>query len=362
MRFVGRGSPSIRATHTKTLELSPDRTITERATCVVSVATVGAPSAPLAGPVRIRLTAGGEAFTVHARANSAWAPGGPAVIRRSPLRLPGTLATHADAAAADLPRNLVAALASPDAEVEVTVEPVRPQRDTVVLLLVDPTLGADARLRAEQDAADAVLAEDADARQLVRGRAAETGAATRTLVVAARDLPGATVLDLLADPQVDVETVGLPARLAAAAAAPSRAPLVLAPDGTDPRDTLRTAPAQARLVFGLTADGVPGLLDSAARLRGASAAILVQQYAPPRRIAAGDLPSLPGRDTVACCLYPSRSPDAAAALDPPVRAAVTRLVEDGVPTRTVARVLAELTGRPRSEAYALALELGAGTR
>ena len=362
MRFVGRGSPSIRATHTKTIELSPDRTITERATCVVAVATLAEPNAPLAGPVRIRLRAGDETFTVHARANSSWAPGGPAVIRRSPLRLPGTFATHADAAAADLPRNLVAALASPEAEVEVTVEPVRPERGTVVLLLADPTLAADARLRAEQDAADVVLAEDPDARDLVRRRAVEIGTAPRTLVVATRDLPGATVLELLGDPQVDVETVGLPARLAAAAAAPSRAPLVLVPDGAEPRDVLRTTPANARLVLGLPADRMPALLELAARIRGTSDAILAQEYAPPQRIGTGQLPSLPGRDTVACCFYPSRSADAAATLDPAVRAAVARLVEDGVPTRSIARVLSELTGKSRSEAYALALELGNSTR
>ncbi|HET6878323.1 MAG TPA: DUF371 domain-containing protein [Jatrophihabitans sp.] len=362
MRFVGRGSPSVRATHTKTLELTPDRTITERATCVVAVETHVEPDPPLAGPVRIRVRAGGESFTVHARANSSWTPGGPAVIRRSALRLPGTFATHADAAAADLPRSLVAALTSPETECEVTVEPVRPERDTVVLLLADATVGMDARLRAEQEAADVVLAEDADARLLVSRRRAEGAAPIRTLVVATRDLPGGTVLDQLRDPAVDVETVGLAARFAAAAAAPSRAPLVFVPDDADARDLLRNVAANARLVVSLAADRLPELLDQAGRIRGRTGAVVAQEHAPPQRVVAGQLPALPSRETVACCLYPAGSPDADAALDPRVRAAVTRLVEDGVPTRSIARVIAELTGRPRSEAYALALELGGAAR
>ena len=37
MRFVGHGHERIRATHTKTLELSLDPDITERATCVIAV-------------------------------------------------------------------------------------------------------------------------------------------------------------------------------------------------------------------------------------------------------------------------------------------------------------------------------------
>ncbi|MDT4949808.1 MAG: hypothetical protein QOJ37_2403, partial [Pseudonocardiales bacterium] len=104
MRLVGRGDDRIRATHTKTLELTVDAAITERATCVLAVAVHPEPAQPLAGPVRITISAGGETFSVQALAYSGWDPAGSAVVRRSPLRLPGTLATHADAASSDLPR------------------------------------------------------------------------------------------------------------------------------------------------------------------------------------------------------------------------------------------------------------------
>src|SRR3954447_4221171 len=115
--MVGRGHPAIRATHGKTLEFSADPDITARATCVVAIRRSG-DAAPVAGDVRVTLRAGAESFSFDARGNSSWDPSGAAVIRRSPLRLPDTLATHASAAASDLPPSLVEALRDPDVEVE----------------------------------------------------------------------------------------------------------------------------------------------------------------------------------------------------------------------------------------------------
>lgn len=353
MRLVGHGHAAIRATHRKTLELTHDADITERATCVVAVGVdVDGPRAPLAGDVRITIAAGGESCTVEARANSSWDPTGTAIIRRSPLRLPDTFATHASAAASDLPRQLVEALRRPDNTVEVTVE-LAPGRACVVLFALDPGHPDGARLRAELAAAELVVAEDEVAARLLGERVAHGPVAVdrRVLVVATAELPGRTVLAALAE--TDVETVGLSPALAAAAASPSRAQLVLAEDGADPRATLRAAPAAARVVVRVPAAEVDGLLAVAAARRGTSDAVLVQPFAAPMRVHADRPVVLPNRDDAYVCF------DAASersALDPRVRAALAALLADGVPTKTAATALAELTGWPRRRAYDYVVE------
>ncbi|HZC70464.1 MAG TPA: DUF371 domain-containing protein, partial [Jatrophihabitans sp.] len=252
MRLVGRGHSAIRATHRKTLEFTPEREITERATCVVAVGVEGIRE-PLAGDVRITITAAGASFTFEARGNSSWDASGTAIIRRSPFRLPDTLATHATATAHDLPRPLVEALRMPDSEVDVQVEPIR-GRPCAVLFAIDPGRRNDPRLRAEIAAADLVVVEDEEAGRALGERVAHGAVPVdgRVLVVAARELPGTTVVAAL--DQVDVETVGLPPALAAAAGSPARGPLVLAE--TEPRAVLRDAPAAARVVVRAAADEV----------------------------------------------------------------------------------------------------------
>ena len=348
MRITGRGHPAIRATHAKTLELAPDPDITERATCVLAVRSTAAPAEPLAGPVRITIGAGGHAFTLHAHANPQWDPHGPIVVRRSPLRLPGTLATHADAAAADLPPALVAALRDPDTTVTVDVTPLAAP-GAVVLFAADPARPADPALRAELAAADVVVAEDAPARALTgRSDPVPQPVSARTLVVATADLPGASI-DRAGVP---VETVGLAPRLAVAAACPARTPVAfLGPD-----DDLAGPPAAYRVVLAVPADELPRLLERATGRRGTTVVTLAQAYTLPvaHRLDDGP-PALPSRDLVHCCLYP-----AADGPDPRVRAAVLALLAEGVPTRAAARALVELTGWPRRRAYDAVLELAAG--
>jgi hypothetical protein len=346
VRLIGRGHPAIRATHAKTVELTVEADITERATCVVAVDVEGS-TGPVAGPVRITISAGGESFTLEARANSSWDATGPAVIRRSPLRLPGTLATHASAAASDLPRALVEALRHADSSVEVTIEPIR-GRPCAVLVAVDPGVRHDARLLAEFAAADLVVAEDEEAARMFGERVGHGPVPVdgRVLVLAVRDLPGQSVLAALRT--VDVETVGLPPRLAAAAASPSRGPLLIAPDGVDPRDVLRSTPAGSRLVLATTAERLPTLLRQAEEIRGPAAAVLVQRYAPPVRLEPGERPALPSKDDVYIC-WEAGARDSA--LDPTVRAAIDGLLADGVPTKAAANALAALTGWERRRAY-----------
>lgn len=354
---MGRGDEHIRATHPKTLELTPDETITERATCVIAVGAGFDPPTPMAmaGPVRITIDAGDESFAFDAQANPSWDPLGPAVIRRSPLRLPGTLATHASASAAELPRALVEASRSTETTVVVTLESV-PSHACLVLFAADPSTLNDPRMAAELAVADVVVAEDAAARRLVgRTNRAPSALEGRVLVVATSDLPGTSVPRKPCESVATfaVETVGLSARLAVAAASASRAPLVLVPDGADPREALRTTPAGHRVVLAVEHARLPAVLALAAELRGSADAVLAQEYAPPVRAVHGcALPELPSKDIVYCCLEPADA-GADAALDPAVRLAIAALLEDGVATKTAARALAELTGWPRRQAYDL---------
>jgi hypothetical protein len=348
VRLVGHGSPAIRATHAKTLELTRDPEITERGTCIVAV-DVEPVAGPLAGPVRITIRAGGEEFALEARANSAWDPTGPAVIRRSPFRRPGTLATHATAAAADLPRSLVAALQAPAGPVEVTVEPIRGRPCAVLVALHDGGSNP-AQLRAELAAADLIVAEDDEAARMLgeRTSAGPVPVEGRVLVLAVRDLPGRSVLAALGN--VDVETIGLPPALSAAAASPSRGPLLIAPPGADPRELLRDTPAGTRLVLRTDADRLPALLALADDIRGPRAVTVVQPYAAPLRVDPGTRPSLPSKDPVVVCFD---ADDGEAALDPRIRAALDGLLADNVATKTVANALAALTGWDRRRAYDL---------
>ena len=344
MRLVGRGDGAIRATHAKTLEFTPDPAITERATCIVAVGSEVADVRRLAGPVRITISAGGESFALEALANPAWTPGGPAVVRRSDRRRPGTLATEASAGAADLPRPLVAALQDPAARVEVAIEPLR-GRPAAVLVWLDPDAPADPRVAAELAAADVVVAEDERAARLLGERVTSGPVPVqgRVVAAAARELPGATLAAQLAG--VDVDVLGLPPALAAAAASPSRAPLVVTESG-DPRALLRKIPPDHRLVARVRTDEVADLLQLAAALRGTAGAVLVPPEARPRRVVLGE--DVPGREVVHLCFDPTTE---STALDPSVRAAVEGLLADGVPTKTAANALAALTGWERRRAY-----------
>ena len=299
----------------------------------------------MAGDVRLILRAGEEECEFEARANSAWAPGDTVVIRRSPLRLPGTFATHASAAAADIPRSLIEAARDADTRVTLDVEPVR-GRACAVLFALDPSRTPGPRLAAELNAAELVVAEDEVAAQALgqRVNAGPILVTGRVLVVAAQDLPGISVARDLAS--VDVETIGLPPLLAAAAASPARGPLLVAAPDADPRGVLRDAPAEARVAMAVRGTELPDVLHMAAEARGSAHGVLVQPYAAPVRI--GSAQQLRAKGMVYVCF------DAVAgaeALDPRVRAAVDALVADGVPTKATAAALAALTGWERRRAY-----------
>ncbi len=337
VHLVGRGDERIRATHAKTLELIAGTDLTERGTCVIAVATTF-PAGRIAGPVRVAVRAGDESFGFDARANSGWTPDGSAVIRRGPLRLPGTLATHASVGASDLPPGLVTQLRDPQTVVTVTLDP-RPGERSVVLYRVD----ADpARLAAEVAAADEVMTTDAAAARLVgSGPAGRPGG--RTLVVTTRTVP--TLEPGLLEPGVRVETIGFAPDLAAAAAAPWGGPVLLAADAPVAA-TLRSAPAHVRAVLATDRRGLPALLRQAREIRGSRDAVVVQDDADPVLVPTDAPGEFPGADRLFVCPGPGPGD-----LDPAVRAAVDGLIGDGVPTRVAARALAVLTGWPQRQAY-----------
>jgi hypothetical protein len=366
LRLRCRGYPAIRATHDKTLEFSPDPSITARATCVIGIGTtlVTQPTGRLAGPVRIRISAGDTDAEVRAVANPYWQPGAPMVIRRSRNRLPDTLATEADLSAAALPRELVARLADPATEVEVTVERAdrRPDGRAALVLLWTPPDAAGPRLLAEVAAADLVLAQDDQAAALLPavglpGRLPEALAAgRRVLVVSTGALPGSPATAAISTPvAVAVEVVGLPMEYAVAAGSPRRGPVHLAgrPHRRDLRAVLRAVPATSQLVVTVPAANLPELLAAAARDRGTVTAAVLGEPAWAREyVTWGPLGALPAavreRTDVVCCLDGTGEVPGRYEADEALLAA---LAGQGVSARTLALALAGLPGWSRRQAY-----------
>lgn len=137
------GHPHIRATHAKTIEITGDADITERATCVVGVA--AEPVAPevalLRGPVTVTLSVAGHSVAGTAVINPDHRVRGRAVLRRGAHRDADTLAVHSTLVSADLPRELVDVLARGDAEVTLRLTEAGPLRPLVILAPVVPSGG-----------------------------------------------------------------------------------------------------------------------------------------------------------------------------------------------------------------------------
>jgi hypothetical protein len=141
MTGTARGHPCIRATHGKTLELTRDTEITERATCVVGIATEldEEALAALCGRVALTLGVGDESVTVRGRLNPAFRPGDPLVVRRAADVTRNALIVDADTTAADLSRAFVERLADPGAEIAVKIEETgEPAPEVVVATGADP--------------------------------------------------------------------------------------------------------------------------------------------------------------------------------------------------------------------------------
>lgn len=320
------GHPNIRATHRKTLELTREAEIGERATCVVGVAARldEEELARLHGRVELTLSAAGLEERVRGRLNPAFRPGDPLVVRRAPAVTRDALIVDADRAASALPRSFVAALTDPSARIAVSVE-VAGETAPGVLVVHPPDLVDIVRDIAVQDppgeVAEALargerveIAADGDGRSAIRA-ALDAG----HTVIPAPHVPLAAAVraagGLAADAEVttDVPAGQLERRLKATGAA--RGAVVLDP-GT-PREQYLPWRRGERL-------DIPGA-------RGRTAAFAVE--------AAGDGPAVP--------------PDALAA--------ARALAAAGASTRDVAKALQERAGLPHRRAYGLALDLTAET-
>jgi hypothetical protein len=185
------GHPSIRATHRKTLELTRDQEITERATCVVGVATRLDEDAlaELHGAVALTLATGDESVTVRGRLNPAFQPGDPLVARRAPDVTRNAVIVEADTAAEDLPRSFVERLAQPGVDIAVTVVelPDEPAPGVLVATGADP--GA---VAAAHDAGHSVLPHPS-----LEGVAAVLAVAGAPGAEVVEDLPAERVAKLL---------------------------------------------------------------------------------------------------------------------------------------------------------------------
>jgi hypothetical protein len=120
-----RGHPMVRSTHPTTIEITTDDRLTEKGDCIIGVGAARG-CAELGEEVKeglrrkdslvtIRITAGGKEFRVHARGDPRLDLSHPhdMVIRRSDFVSDRTLAIHADAAAKDIPRDLIRLLRDP---------------------------------------------------------------------------------------------------------------------------------------------------------------------------------------------------------------------------------------------------------
>jgi hypothetical protein len=331
----GRGHPNVRASHSKTIELTPDTGLGAGGTCIVAVgATVRGD--PIAGVVRCELSTAREMFTFDALANPGWDPTGPAVIRRSELRRRDTLATHAAAAAADLPAQLRAALTDPSAQVRLSVRR-RPEEVLRVVLVSGPIPAV------EYEAADQVI------EQVIEqgGSGGWVAAPSRGRVL----LHGARVPRQLVTAGTPIEVLGLAPQAAVAAVSPPHAPMVVAEVKSLIEAGLRTS----TLVLRLHASELDKTLRTAMRHGRRTGAIL---GALPwlRWGELTDLVAPPGARTVWLCLDPAP----AEATDAQLLARIVELRGAGVATKAVARTVSGEFGVPTKRVYDLAIRSGGG--
>jgi 16S rRNA (cytidine1402-2'-O)-methyltransferase len=164
--FACRGHPNVTATHDKTLELTRDRDISRRATCVVGVASDHDDRALLAlrGEVRVTLACGGVRDEFTATMSPFFLGDASLVFRRGPGLRSRTVAFDASKTAAMLDRDLAARLASSDARLDVTIRAVAGANAAGALYVVSLPIGNDADISRRAidvlERADLVLAED----------------------------------------------------------------------------------------------------------------------------------------------------------------------------------------------------------
>jgi hypothetical protein len=137
--FEAQGHRLLRATHSKSIEITSDRDITARATCVIGVGAKlpAMQLRQLRGQVKVTLSSGKAFAEIIGQVNPSYDSDRRLVIRRSGATDGDTFLIHTDTTADELPRALVDALRGPDVllhvdTVELQVPPpliiIRPDR------------------------------------------------------------------------------------------------------------------------------------------------------------------------------------------------------------------------------------------
>ncbi|HZV48237.1 MAG TPA: DUF371 domain-containing protein [Candidatus Dormibacteraeota bacterium] len=373
--FSCRGHPAIRGTHAKTLELTRERDISPRATCVVGVAAEVEPEelAGFVGPVSITLRAGPHQETVRATAEPAFRLDRTIVLRRSRHRSPDTFATGADRGAGDLDRELIRALRHPDARLLVVV---RGRRSAPA------ARGARLTVLAVGSEGPGAASEVLESAHLI---VAEQGAGGALRAPVQRPVTGAAGLEralraLEAGQRVAVVTSGLArglrvaSRLTAAAVA-SAVPVDFVGIPDEIRALLVSGLVGERpITIGrLTGGGLmpgPGVWWVPGRALGrllagggrSQVCVLLDPRRPVETAIHGDtgdvLRRLQGLGPPSGEVLLVVGPPAAPGEWPPeVEALLAGLLRRGLPARLLARALADLPGFDRRRAYAAMLEL-----
>jgi 16S rRNA C1402 (ribose-2'-O) methylase RsmI len=399
----GRGHAAIRGSHAKTLELISAAELTARATCVVGVAaeTGREDLAGFVGPVSIRLRAGGHEDVVHAVANPRFQPGDRLVVRCSGHRSGETFAVDADRGAAGLDRGLVRALGTPGARLEVTVRQEAPEGGagllTVLALGAGETAGLAPRAAAELRAGELLVALDPEAQRAAGAAAPGVPSLTlpdglarclealaggeRVVLAGARELPGLRppgreLLTGALAAGTPLQAVGLPAELAALVLSGLPVERLLL-GGRLARDRAARATALAAVAAGTTgvwwaapAAAASWLAEVAARLPGATAAVVLDPGGPGEAVLRGDPAGLrrsladrrqagparaAGRGDALVVVAPPEQPPSG--LPAELAGLLASLLRASVPARTLAAALAGQPGWSRREAYAAVLAL-----
>ncbi|HLH68828.1 MAG TPA: DUF371 domain-containing protein [Candidatus Dormibacteraeota bacterium] len=372
--FSCRGHPAIRGTHAKTLELTREREISARATCVVGVGAEVEPEdlAGFVGPLSITLRAGPHQETLWARAEPTFRLSRSIVVRRSRHRSPDTFAVEADRGAADLDRELVASLRHPDARLVVTVRgrrSVAAARGARLTVIVGGLEGPPSPLLALLGSVDLILAERAVARtlrDLARSPVATDGregleralraleAGQRVAVVTSGLVPGLQVASRLAAAAVaaavPLDFVGVPDEI--------RALLVSGLAGEHPVTIGRLAGGAGHLpsrpgVWWVSGRALGGLLAEGGR---AQVCVVLDPRRPLETAVRGEagsvrrrlqgLPSPSGN--VLLVVAPSAAPEG---WPWEVETLLAGLLRRGLPARLLAQALADLPGVDRRRAY-----------
>ncbi|HST64817.1 MAG TPA: DUF371 domain-containing protein [Mycobacteriales bacterium] len=355
MTLTAAGHPDVTGRHDKTLELTAEDAITARATCILGVSAGPLPGdlPLLRGRVALTLTAGGWSETVQGEVNPAYTSDTRLVVRRSGQCDPDTFLVHADRAAADLPRELIDALAG-GAELTVTVAESRIPDRVVLVVTGGPAPAEIERLAGQADLVVDLTPRGAPAPPvpIVAPRVHKVPADVdaRTVLVLARD--PADALPLTTGARVVLWPPVAGADLLLSAGRPPY-PLLLTgpgpsrPTGPGPSGEAGVAPSRQ------TGPGRPGARSAGAVL---GAAVVVAER--PAEIPAGwtavaDTGEVgwgvrAGGDQGPTVLIPPARD--ALAVDPAELARLLRRTSSG---RDTAAVLTAL-GLPRNEAYRLA--------